>query len=87
MAHLGPKSGAAVSIGGLVPRNALLTWRVDTFGYAEGYDEASARYHGLQHGQRTTRVHLNIQLHAGDIRLHEEIGAVSRDEACCSTVN
>jgi len=30
---------------------ALLTWRVDTFGYAESYDEAAARYRGLRSGQ------------------------------------
>ncbi len=30
---------------------ALLTWRVDTFGYAESYDEATARYRGLRCGQ------------------------------------
>src|SRR5208337_1596092 len=26
---------------------ALLTWRADTFGYAESYDEAAKRYRGL----------------------------------------
>jgi predicted AAA+ superfamily ATPase len=31
---------------------ALLTWSVDTFGYAESYDEAAARYRGLKCGQR-----------------------------------
>jgi hypothetical protein len=31
---------------------ALLTWRVDTFGYAESYDEAALRYRGLRCGQR-----------------------------------
>jgi predicted AAA+ superfamily ATPase len=30
---------------------ALLTWRVDTFAYAESYDEAAARYRGLKCGQ------------------------------------
>jgi predicted AAA+ superfamily ATPase len=30
---------------------ALLTWRVDTFGYAESFDEAAARYRGLRCGQ------------------------------------
>ncbi|MGH7119702.1 MAG: ATP-binding protein, partial [Acetobacteraceae bacterium] len=30
---------------------ALLTWRVDTFGYAESYDEATGRYRGLQCGR------------------------------------
>lgn len=29
---------------------ALLTWRADTFGYAESYDEAASRYRGLQGG-------------------------------------
>jgi hypothetical protein len=29
---------------------SLLTWRADTFGYAESYDEAAARYRGLQGG-------------------------------------
>lgn len=29
---------------------ALLTWRADTFGYAEGYDEAASRYRGLHGG-------------------------------------
>jgi predicted AAA+ superfamily ATPase len=31
---------------------AMLTWRTDTFGYAESYDEVAARYRGLQGGQR-----------------------------------
>jgi predicted AAA+ superfamily ATPase len=30
---------------------ALLTWRADSFGYAESYDEAAARYRGLRCGQ------------------------------------
>ncbi|MGH7101089.1 MAG: Swt1 family HEPN domain-containing protein [Acetobacteraceae bacterium] len=30
---------------------ALLTWRTDTFAYAESYDEAAARYRGLRAGQ------------------------------------
>ncbi|MGH7049976.1 MAG: hypothetical protein ACREE5_04955, partial [Acetobacteraceae bacterium] len=30
---------------------ALLTWRTDTFGYAESYDEATSRYRGLRSGQ------------------------------------
>ena len=29
---------------------ALLTWRADTFGYAESYDETTARYRGLHGG-------------------------------------
>ena len=29
---------------------SLLTWRADTFGYAESYDEVAARYRGLQGG-------------------------------------
>jgi len=30
---------------------ALLTWRTDTFAYAESYDESAARYRGLRVGQ------------------------------------
>lgn len=30
---------------------ALLTWRADTFAYAESYDEAAGRYRGLRGGQ------------------------------------
>jgi hypothetical protein len=30
---------------------ALLTWRSDTFAYAEGHDEAAGRYRGLRAGQ------------------------------------
>jgi hypothetical protein len=30
---------------------ALLTWRSDSFAYAESYDEAAARYRGLRAGQ------------------------------------
>lgn len=30
---------------------ALLTWRSDTFAYAEGFDEAAGRYRGLRCGQ------------------------------------
>jgi hypothetical protein len=30
---------------------ALLTWRADSFAYAESYDEAASRYRGLKAGQ------------------------------------
>jgi len=30
---------------------AMLTWRADTFGYAESYDEAASRYRGLNGGR------------------------------------
>ncbi len=30
---------------------ALLTWRADTFGYAESYDDVAGRYRGLQGGR------------------------------------
>jgi len=30
---------------------ALLTWRADTFGYAESYDDAAKRYRGLRGGE------------------------------------
>jgi predicted AAA+ superfamily ATPase len=33
---------------------ALLTWQVDTFAYAEGFDEAEGRYRGLRAGQAVT---------------------------------
>ncbi|KAB2964430.1 MAG: ATP-binding protein [Thermoanaerobaculia bacterium] len=33
---------------------ALLTWRSDTFGYAESYDEAVDRFRGLRGGQMVT---------------------------------
>jgi len=33
---------------------ALLTWRADTFAYAESYDDAGGRYRGLRGGQGVT---------------------------------
>jgi predicted AAA+ superfamily ATPase len=33
---------------------ALLTWQVETFAYAESYDEATARYRGLRGGQNVS---------------------------------
>ena len=30
---------------------ALITWQVDTFAYAESYDDGAARYRGLRAGQ------------------------------------
>ncbi|BBZ96179.1 Swt1 family HEPN domain-containing protein [Bradyrhizobium diazoefficiens] len=44
----GPEVLAAAARDGV----ALLLWRQDTFGYADSYDEASARYRGLRCGQR-----------------------------------
>ncbi len=33
---------------------ALLTWQVDTFAYAESFDEAAGRYRGLRSGQQVS---------------------------------
>ena len=35
---------------------ALLTWRTDTFAYAESYDEAARRYRGLQGGGQRANI-------------------------------
>jgi hypothetical protein len=33
---------------------SLITWQSETFGYAEGFDEAAGRYRGLRGGQRVS---------------------------------
>ena len=43
--------GSEVLINAMCDGVALLTWRSDTFGYAESYDEGAARYRGLHGGQ------------------------------------
>lgn len=43
-------AGAEVLVQAIRDGLALLTWRADTFGYAESYDEAASRYRGLHGG-------------------------------------
>ncbi len=44
-------AGPEVLVNAIRDGVALLTWRSDTFAYAESYDEAAARYRGLRGGQ------------------------------------
>jgi predicted AAA+ superfamily ATPase len=44
-------SGSEVAIEAMNAGVALLTWETDTFAYADGHDEASARFPGLRGGQ------------------------------------
>ncbi|MGH8701128.1 MAG: hypothetical protein ACREVR_08155, partial [Burkholderiales bacterium] len=44
-------AGSEVLVQAIRDGVALLTWRSDTFGFAEGYDEAAGRYRGLRGGQ------------------------------------
>jgi hypothetical protein len=44
-------AGPEVAVQAMRDGMTLLTWRADTFGYAESYDEASRRYRGLRGGQ------------------------------------
>ncbi len=43
---------SAVLLGAIEAGLGLLTWRQDSFAYAESYDEAAGRYRGLREGQR-----------------------------------
>jgi hypothetical protein len=40
-----------VLVGAIRSGVSLLTWRTDTFAYAESYDEAAGRYRGLRGGE------------------------------------
>ncbi len=44
-------AGSEVLVQAIRDGVALLTWRTDTFAYAESYDEGGARYQGLRCGQ------------------------------------
>ena len=44
-------AGSEVLVHAIADGVSLLTWRSDTFAYAESYDEAAARYRGLRGGQ------------------------------------
>lgn len=45
-------AGPEVLVGAIRDGLALLTWRVDTFAYAERFDETASRYQGLRGGQQ-----------------------------------
>jgi predicted AAA+ superfamily ATPase len=51
--YLNRIAGAEVLAQAIREGVALLTWRADTFAYAESYDETARRYRGLRGGQRT----------------------------------
>ena len=48
--YLDRLTGPSVLTAALSEGVGLLTWRTDTFAYAESFDEASGRYLGLRHG-------------------------------------
>src|SRR5207248_10026357 len=49
---------------------ARLTWRQDTFAYADSYDAAAGRYRGLEAGRRP-----NVQLNSESVVVKPEIAA------------
>jgi len=53
---------------------ALLTWRADTFGYAESYDEAAKRYRGLRGGET-----VNISTDSSGFLLKPDVAARQLD--------
>ncbi|MGH7066967.1 MAG: hypothetical protein ACREEU_04190, partial [Acetobacteraceae bacterium] len=53
---------------------ALLTWRTDTFGYAESYDEAAPRYRGLRCGQR-----INVSPDSAGLLVKPQVAASQLD--------
>ena len=50
--YLDRLAGPSVLTAALGEGVGLLTWRTDTFAYAESFDEASGRYRGLRHGSQ-----------------------------------
>jgi predicted AAA+ superfamily ATPase len=53
---------------------ALLTWRFDTFGYADSFDEAVARYRGLQGGHG-----VNISTDSAGLLVKPEVASTQLD--------
>lgn len=49
---------------------ARLTWRQDTFAYADSYDAAAGRYRGLEAGCRP-----NVQLNSDSVVVKREVAA------------
>src|ERR1700686_2217212 len=49
---------------------ARLTWRQDTFAYADSYDSAAGRYRGLEAGRRP-----NVQLNSESVVVKPEVAA------------
>src|SRR5207248_5351741 len=47
---------------------ARLTWRQDTFAYADSYDAAAGRYRGLEAGRRP-----NVQLNSESVVVKPEV--------------
>jgi predicted AAA+ superfamily ATPase len=67
-------TGPSVLVHAIEDGLGLLTWRVDTFGYAESYDEAASRYRGLRGGQ-----HVNVSADGAGLVVKPEIAAKQLD--------
>jgi hypothetical protein len=61
---------------------ARLTWRQDTFAYADSYDAAAGRYRGLEAGRRP-----NVQLNSDSVVVKPEIASqqIERESAATSS--
>ena len=54
---------------------ARLTWRQDTFAYADSYNAAAGRYRGLEAGRRP-----NVQLNSESVVVKPEIAAAQMEK-------
>ena len=54
---------------------ARLTWKQDTFAYADSYDAAAARYRGLEAGRRP-----NVQLNSESVVIKPEVAAAQMEK-------
>jgi hypothetical protein len=59
---------------------ARLTWRQDTFAYADSYDAAAGRYRGLEAGRRP-----NVQLNSESVLVKPEIAAQQMEKEATAT--
>ena len=50
--------------------SARLTWKQDTFAYADSYDAAAGRYRGLEAGRRP-----NVQLNSESVVVKPDVAA------------
>lgn len=62
-----------------------LTWESDTFALAEGYDEGSKRYFGLQTGRMVIRVVAVHSIPQCPIRLNCDLATAPRIPVACRT--
>jgi hypothetical protein len=66
---------AQVILDAIQEGTARLTWRQDTFAYADSYDAAAGRYRGLEAGRRP-----NVQLNSESVVVKPDVAAAQMDK-------